>query len=154
MIKNNNPYLIEFNVRMGDPECQVILPRLKSDIVKIFYNAVNNNLKKTKIEWKKNKSMTVVLCAKGYPGNYKRNIIIKNLNKIKLEKSDYIFHAGTKIKDNKIVSSGGRVLNFSSSGNSFQKIRKKIIKLLKKLNWKSGFFRKDIGWKVIKNENN
>ena len=102
----------------------------------------------------KNKSMTVVLCAKGYPGNYKRNIIIKNLNKIKLEKSDYIFHAGTKIKDNKIVSSGGRVLNFSSSGNSFQKIRKKIIKLLKKLNWKSGFFRKDIGWKVIKNENN
>ena len=154
MIKNNNPYLIEFNVRMGDPECQVILPRLKSDIVKIFYNAVNNNLKKTKIEWKKNKSMTVVLCAKGYPGNYKRNIILKNLNKIKLEKSDYIFHAGTKIKDNKIVSSGGRVLNFSSSGNSFQKIRKKIIKLLKKLNWKSGFFRKDIGWKVIKNENN
>ena len=89
-----------------------------------------------------------------YPGNYKRNIILKNLNKIKLEKSDYIFHAGTKIKDNKIVSSGGRVLNFSSSGNSFQKIRKKIIKLLKKLNWKSGFFRKDIGWKVIKNENN
>ena len=154
MIKNNNPYLIEFNVRMGDPECQVILPRLKSDIVKIFYNAVNNNLKKTKIEWKKNKSMTVVLCAKGYPGNYKRNIILKNLNKIKLEKSDYIFHAGTKIKDNKIVSSGGRVLNFSSSGNSFQKIRKKIIKLLNKLNWKSGFFRKDIGWKVIKNENN
>ena len=121
MIKNNNPYLIEYNVRMGDPECQVILPRLKSDIVKIFYNAVNNNLKKTKIEWKKNKSMTVVLCAKGYPGNYKRNIILKNLNKIKLEKSDYIFHAGTKIKDNKIVSSGGRVLNFSSSGNSFQK---------------------------------
>ena len=154
MIKNNNPYLIEFNVRMGDPECQVILPRLKSDIVKIFYNAVNNNLKKTKIEWKKNKSMTVVLCAKGYPGNYKRNIILKNLNKIKLEKSDYIFHAGTKIKDNKIVSSGGRVLNFSSSGNSFQKIRKKIIKLLKKLNWSGGFFRKDIGWKVIKNENN
>ena len=91
---------------------------------------------------------------KRLPGNYKRNIILKNLNKIKLEKSDYIFHAGTKIKDNKIVSSGGRVLNFSSSGNSFQKNKKKIIKLLKKLNWKSGFFRKDIGWKVIKNENN
>ena len=68
MIKDNEPYLIEYNVRMGDPECQVILPRLKTDIVKIFSNVINNKLKKIKIEWKKQKSMTIVMCAKGYPG--------------------------------------------------------------------------------------
>ena len=72
MIKNNEPYLIEYNVRMGDPECQVILPRLKTDIVKIFLNTIKNNLKKITINWKKEKSMTVVLCSKGYPGKYKK----------------------------------------------------------------------------------
>ena len=77
MIKNNQPYLIEYNVRMGDPECQVILPRLKTDFVKIIKNSVANNLKKTKIEWNKNKSMTIVLCSKGYPGNYKKIKILK-----------------------------------------------------------------------------
>ena len=71
MIKNNNPYLIEYNIRMGDPECQVILPRLKTDIVKIFKSTIANNLKSLKIEWKKQKSMTIVLCAKGYPRKYK-----------------------------------------------------------------------------------
>ena len=72
MIKNNEPYLIEYNVRMGDPECQVILPRLKTDLVKIFKNAVKNKLKKINIKWKKKKSMTIVLCSKGYPGKYKK----------------------------------------------------------------------------------
>ena len=86
MISNNEPYLIEYNIRMGDPECQVILPRLKTDIVQIFKNASLNKLKKTKIKWKKQKSMTIVLCAKGYPGNYKKGLILKNMNKIKLSK--------------------------------------------------------------------
>ena len=155
MIKNNNPYLIEYNIRMGDPECQVILPRLKTDLIKIFNNAVSNKLGKMKIVWKKHKSMTVVLCTKGYPGNYKKNIKINNINKIKISKSDYIYHAGTKYKKNQLLSNGGRVLNITSTGNNFFKIRKKIIKIIKKLNWKSGFYRKDIGWKIInKNENN
>ena len=155
MIKNNQPYLIEYNVRMGDPECQVILPRLKTDFVKIIKNSVANNLKKTKIEWNKNKSMTIVLCSKGYPGNYKRNKNIKNINKIKLSKNDFIFHAGTKFKNGRLFSNGGRVLNITSTGHSFIKIRNKIIKIIKKLNWKDGFYRKDIGWKVInKHANN
>ena len=72
MIKNNEPYLIEYNVRMGDPECQVILPRLKTDLVKIIKNTVKNKLKKLKLKWKKKKCMTIVLCSKGYPGNYKK----------------------------------------------------------------------------------
>ncbi len=149
MIKNNEPYLIEYNIRMGDPECQVILPRLKTDIVEIFNCAVINKLKDIKIKWKNKKSMTIVLCTKGYPGSYKKYLPIKNINKIKFSKNNFIFHAGTKFVNNKLVSSGGRVLNFTSTGNNFLSIRKKIITNIKKLNWKKGFFRKDIGWKVI-----
>ena len=149
MIKNNEPYLIEYNIRMGDPECQVILPRLKTDIVKIFKNSVSNNLKSTKIEWKKQKSMTIVLCSKGYPGVYKKNLSIKNLDRIKLSKNDYIYHAGTKILESEIRSNGGRVLNFTSLGNDFLKIRRKIISIIRKLKWPYGYYRKDIGWKVI-----
>tara|TARA_B100001057_G_C22783686_1_gene924652 strand:+ start:76 stop:1353 length:1278 start_codon:yes stop_codon:yes gene_type:complete len=154
MIKNNEPYLIEYNVRMGDPECQVILPRLKTDLVKIIINSVANKLKKTKIEWKKDKSMTIVLCSKGYPGKYKKNKIIRNINKLKLLKSEFIYHAGTKLENSKLFSNGGRVLNITATGKSFFKIRQKIIKLIKKLNWKAGFYRKDIGWKVIKKYEN
>ena len=155
MIKNNEPYLIEYNIRMGDPECQVILPRLKTDIVKIFNNAVTNNLRKTKIEWIEEKSMTIVLCAKGYPGNYKKNLWIRNINNIKISKNNFIYHGGTKMIEGQLRSNGGRVLNITSIGTSFLQIRKSIISIIKKLNWKEGFFRRDIGWKVINtNENN
>ena len=149
MIKNNEPYLIEYNIRMGDPECQVILPRLKTDIVKVFIEAVKNNLKKTKIRWSKDKSMTIVLCSKGYPGNYKKNFKIENIKRITLSKKDLLYHAGTKLINGQIVSNGGRVLNITSLGNNYLKIRNKIILNIKKLNWKNGFYRKDIGWKVI-----
>jgi len=99
--------------------------------------------------------MTIVMCSKGYPGKYLKNRLIKNLDKLKLKKIDFLFHAGTKSKNNKIYSNGGRVLNFTSIGDNFLTIRKRILKLMKKLSWKSGFYRKDIGWKIIKkNENN
>ena len=149
MIKDNEPYLIEFNVRMGDPECQVILPRLKTDLIKIINNVVNNKLNKISINWHKKKSMTVVLCSKGYPGKYKKNKIIKNLDRIKLNKNDFIYHAGTKLENDQLKSNGGRVLNITSVGTDFLNIRKKIIKIIKNINWKGGFFRRDIGWKVI-----
>ena len=149
MIKNNEPYLIEYNIRMGDPECQVILPRLNTDILKIFNNVLKNKIKKTKISWKKNKCMTIVMCSRGYPGKYKNNKIIKNIKKIKLKKNSFIFHAGTKIINNELLSNGGRVLNITSTGKKFLEIRKNIFRIIKKLNWKDGFFRKDIGWRVI-----
>ena len=151
MIQDNEPYLIEFNVRMGDPECQVILPRLKTDLIKIIKNVVNNKLKQTSINWHKKKSMTVVLCSKGYPGKYKKNKTIKNLDRIKLSKNDFIYHAGTKLENDQLKSNGGRVLNITSVGTDFLKIRKKIIKIIKNINWKGGFFRRDIGWKIINN---
>ena len=154
MIKNNEPYLIEYNVRMGDPECQVILPRLKTDLVKIINNAVANKLNKTKIKWKKDKSMTIVLCSKGYPGKYKKNKNIKNLDQLAISKGDFIYHAGTRFVNGKLLSNGGRVLNVTSTGKNFLTIRNKIIKLIKKLNWRTGFYRKDIGWKVINRDAN
>ncbi len=149
MIIKNEPYLIEYNVRMGDPECQVILPRLRTDLLKIIKFSINNNLKKINIKWSKEKSMTIVLCSKGYPGKYKKNILISNFKNLKENKKDIVYHAGTKIINGKLLSVGGRVLNFTSSGNNLFKVREKIIKMIKKLKWKSGFFRKDIGWKVL-----
>ena len=155
MIKNNEPYLIEYNIRMGDPECQAILPRLKTDLVKIIKCALKNKLKKIKIKWKNKKSMTIVLCTKGYPNKYNKNKLIKNIDQIKLTNNDFIFHAGTKIINKKIFSNGGRVLNFTTIGSNFLKIRRQIISNIKKLNWKEGFYRRDIGWRVIKkNESN
>ena len=99
--------------------------------------------------------MTVVLCAKGYPGEYKKNLKIQNIDKINLSEKDFIFHAGTKIVNNVLRSNGGRVLNVLSLGTNFKSIRKRIISNIKKLKLKGIFYRKDIGWKVInkKNEN-
>ena len=154
MIKNKNPYLIEFNVRMGDPECQVILPRLKTDFIKVLDKATKNKLKNVNIKWHSEKCMTIVLCSNGYPGKYYNNKIIKNIEKIKLKKNEFIFHAGTKNVNGKLFSNGGRVLNFTSLGKNFINIRKIIINSIKRLNWKYGFFRKDIGWRIIKNNEN
>ncbi len=154
MIKNNEPYLIEYNIRMGDPECQVILPRLKTDLVKIIENTASNKLKDINIKWKKEKSMTIVLCSKGYPGNYRKNCKINNLSKIKLSKKNFLYHAGTKIKNKQYVSNGGRVLNITSLGTNFLEIRKEIISIIKKINWKNGFYRKDIGWRIINKDAN
>tara|TARA_Y100000590_G_scaffold467684_1_gene647447 strand:+ start:152 stop:1414 length:1263 start_codon:yes stop_codon:yes gene_type:complete len=150
MIVNNEPYLIEYNVRMGDPECQTILPRLKTDIVDIFSSCCNENLEKIKINWHKEKSLCIVLCSKGYPGKFKNNLQIKNLDKVKSENKGLIFHAGTNSKNKKLYSNGGRVLNFVVLSKDFKKSREKAIKLIKKLNWKKGYYRKDIGFKVIK----
>ena len=149
MIVDNEPYLIEYNVRMGDPECQTILPRLKSDLVKIINSCCDETLDKTSIEWEDKKSLCVVLCAKGYPESFQKGTEIPNLSNILLDTGDYLFHAGTKKKDNKIIVNGGRVLNFVSVSNDFKTAREKVHKIIEKVNWTDGFYRKDIGYKVI-----
>jgi phosphoribosylamine--glycine ligase len=149
MIVKNEPYLIEYNVRMGDPECQTILPKLKTDFFDIILASVTKNLKSINIEWDNKKNLCVVLCAKGYPATFKKNIEIKNINSIKLKKNEYIFHAGTKYNQLKTFSNGGRVLNFVVGSNSFKKSRTIANNIIKKLNWTGGYFRKDIGYKVI-----
>ena len=149
MIKDNEPYLIEFNVRMGDPECQTILPKLKTDLLDVFLSCCDEKLNQLTINWDEKKSMCVVLCSNGYPDEYEKNVLIENISKIKTTKDDFCFHAGTNINENKIFAVGGRVLNFVSLSDNFSEARKKIISKLKELNWTQGFYRKDIGHKVI-----
>ena len=148
MIKDNNPYLVEYNVRMGDPECQTILPKLKSDLAEIFFANVNKKLKEIKIQWKDKKSLCVVLCSNGYPDEYKKNVEIKNLEKLKQDDNNIIFHAGTKIQNHKTYATGGRVLNFVSIGDNFNMTKKDVYSRLESLNWEHGFYRKDIGHKI------
>jgi len=152
MIKKGEPYLIEYNIRMGDPECQVLMMRLKTDLLEIIDSATKNKLNNLKIEWKKKNCITIVLCAKGYPSNYIKNSEIKNLFSISADENNQIFHAGTYEKNNKIYSSGGRVLNITSASDSLIKARNKSLSNLNKINWNDGFFRKDIGWRVINNK--
>ena len=150
MVSKDEPYLIEYNIRMGDPECQVLMMRLKTDLFEIIKSVLNDSLENQKIDWSENSCMTIVLCSKGYPGKYQKDKIIGNLKIIKPQKDIFMFHAGTKFINENLVSNGGRVINITSIGNNFYYIRKKIIKVIKKINWKSGFYRKDIGWRVIK----
>jgi len=149
MIKDNEPYLIEYNVRMGDPECQTILPKLKTELLEILLSCVEKTLDKIKISWSNEKSLCVVLCSNGYPDKYQKNVLINNLDKLDISKNNLCFHAGTISKNNKILATGGRVLNFVSLSDDFSSARKKIFENLKILNWDQGFFRKDIGYKVI-----
>ena len=149
MIVKDEPYLIEYNVRMGDPECQTILPRLKSDFADIVKACVNENLIETNIEWFNDKSLCIVLCSKGYPDDYKKNLEIINIEEIDLNENQFIFHAGTIEKNKKIFSNGGRVLNFVIKSKDFKSCRNQAINLIEKIDWKEGFYRKDIGFKVI-----
>ena len=149
MIVKNEPYLIEYNVRMGDPECQTILPKLKTDLLDIFLACCNEKLNDINIEWSNKKSLCIVLCSKGYPEKIKKNIKLNNLNNIRLNEFEYIYHAGTKSVDDEVYAIGGRVLNFVSLSDNFKNARKSIINKIAELNWNDGFFRKDIGFKVI-----
>ena len=150
MIKNNDPFLIEFNVRMGDPECQTILPTLNTDLFDVLISCCDGTLNQININFSKSKSICVVLCSKGYPEKFENNIKIKDLEQINLLENQNIFHAGTLKTKTGIVSNGGRVLNFVSTSDNFSKCRSEAINLIKKLNWENGYFRRDIGYKVIK----
>ncbi len=149
MIVKNEPYLIEYNVRMGDPECQTILPKLNSDFLDILLACCDEKLDEIEIKWHDKKSLCVVLCSKGYPDKFKKNVLIKNLNIIKLNKDEYCYHAGTTKIEKKVYATGGRVLNFVCLSKDLSKARVRIFNLIKSLNWSGGFFRKDIGYKVI-----
>ena len=149
MIVKNEPYLIEYNVRMGDPECQTILPRLKNDFLDLILHTTQKKLDSINVEWHDEKSLCIVLCSKGYPEKYENNKEIKNLKNININENNFIFHAGTKIEKEKIVSNGGRVLNFVVKSENFKKSRDQALNLIKKINWDNGFYRNDIGFKTI-----
>ena len=149
MIVKNEPFLIEYNVRMGDPECQTILPKLKTNLGGILMACCEGRLDKLEINWLNKKSLCVVVCSKGYPEDFNKNIEIENINKVNLKEDDFLFHAGTVNKNDKTYAVGGRVLNFVSLSENLRLARKNIMENLEKLNWSGGFYRKDIGYKVI-----
>ena len=150
MIKDNEPKLIEYNVRFGDPECQVIIPRLENDLVELLVNVKEKNLDNYTLKWKENFAITIVLAAKGYPENYETGDEIKGLDAIDNIDDVEIFHAGTKNKNNKIVTSGGRVLNINGYGKNLVDAKEKAYSLVKKINWSGCYYRKDIGWRALK----
>ena len=150
MVRKDEPYLIEYNIRMGDPECQVLMMRLKTDLLEIINCATKNEINKINIMWNKKSCISIVLCAKGYPSSYIKDSEIKNLSKILSDKNNQIFHAGTYEKNGKIFSKSGRVLNITSLSRHLEEARDKSLDNLNKINWPDGFFRKDIGWKIIK----
>ena len=149
MIVKGEPFLIEYNVRMGDPECQTILPRLKTDFLEIIDATINKKLGSINLEWFEEKSICIVLCSKGYPDKFQNNVEIKKLEKIEPKNNNYIFHAGTKLKNSKIYSNGGRVLNFVIKSKNLKQSRDELINSINDLNWENGYFRKDIGFKIF-----
>ena len=127
MIVENEPFLIEYNVRMGDPECQTILPKLKTDLLDIFEASCDGTLDKINIEWIDKKSICVVVCSNGYPEKYETNIEIKGLDKVIQNENNLLFHAGTIKKNDIVYANGGRVLNFVSLANDFVSAKKNIL---------------------------
>ena len=150
MVNKGEPYLIEYNIRMGDPECQVLMMRLETDLLEIIDCALKNKINNLKIKWIEKSSITIVLCAKGYPFDYIKDSEIKNLQKVLINEDNQIFHAGTYKRDDKTFSNGGRVLNITSRSKNLIEARNKSLNNIAKINWPDGFFRKDIGWKEIK----
>lgn len=149
MIDKDKPKLLEFNVRFGDPETQVILPRIKSDFVDLIEAAIDGNLDKVKVEFdEKSKFVCVVMCAKGYPESYQKGTEIKNLSDAEKVENVKILHAGTAKKDGKIVANGGRVLNIVAQAASFKEARRKAYEAIDKIDWNDGFVRKDIAAKA------
>ena len=154
MITNEGPKLIEYNVRFGDPECQVILPRLKSDLLSLIISSCKNSLNQEKIQWDDRFALTVVMSSKGYPNNYKTGHVIKGINKASKQKDIYIYHAGTKKVNDVIHTNGGRVLNITSLGNTVREANKTALGVINMIEWDGSYYRNDIGWRAIKREDN
>ena len=147
MITKDGPYVIEYNVRFGDPECQVILRSLNTPLNEILLAVTGDKLKNIRIALNNKTNICVIISSKGYPEEYKTGKEIKNINKLARYHGIEIFHSGTELLDGKVYSSGGRVLSITSQENDIDSARKKAYKIIKKLNWKYGFYRKDIGLK-------
>ena len=146
MLTDQGPKVIEFNCRFGDPETQVVLPRLSTDLVDIVYNTVTNNLENTPIELTDKTAITVVIASKGYPGTFKKGIELPSLNKFDKQDDILIFHSGTAKNENEnLISSGGRVLSVTAIGDNVQDCRQKAYNTVEEINWDKGFYRRDIG---------
>ena len=151
MLTREGPKLIEYNVRFGDPECQVLLPRLKSDLLPALLAARDGVLDGFDLRWRDEAALCVVMAAKGYPDNPVRGSEIKGLDAAQAaEPSVLIFHAGTKREGGRLVADGGRVLNFVGTGTTLDEARARAYAAIAQIDWPQGFYRRDIGWRALK----
>lgn len=149
MITKNGPKLIEYNVRFGDPETQVLMLRLKSDLVPALLAARDGVLKSFDLRWSDDAALTVVMAAKGYPGDYEKGSVIESLDDAAKVEGVQIFHAGTKADGARILANGGRVLNVCAIGRGIAEAQKQAYAAVDLISWPGGFCRRDIGWRAI-----
>jgi phosphoribosylamine--glycine ligase len=144
------PKLLEINVRFGDPEAQAVLPRLKADLLDLLLASSKGRLDQLKSpEWDNNFCINVVMASKGYPESYKKNTIIGSSNTTTVNKSQYIFHSSTRKNEDHWLATGGRVLSISALGSTLKEARNKAYNVINEIDWKSGYYRNDIGWKHL-----
>ncbi|MDD7911319.1 MULTISPECIES: phosphoribosylamine--glycine ligase [Pseudovibrio] len=152
MITKDGPKLIEYNVRFGDPECQVLMMRLKGDVLPLLLACSEGILDDLETNWTDEPAITVVMAAKGYPGSYERGSVIEGLEEASSDPDVEIFHAGTKLINGAITASGGRVLNITARGKTVSEAQAKAYAAIDKIKWPEGFNRTDIGWRAIERE--
>jgi phosphoribosylamine---glycine ligase len=152
MITAEGPKLIEYNVRFGDPECQVLMLRLMSDLVPALLAAADGMLKNFDLRWYPDAALTVVMAAKGYPGAYAKGSVIEGLDAAAEIEGVEIFHAGTKAEGGRIVANGGRVLNICALGKTVAEAQARAYAAVDRIRWPDGFCRRDIGWQAVERE--
>ena len=153
ILTKEGPKVLEFNARFGDPETQVILPRLKTDLIDILNAVIENTLHKINIEWGDNAAVCVVVASGGYPGNYHKGKVISGLERLEKMENIIAFHAGTKFQDNQVITSGGRVLGVTAWDETISKAKEKAYKAVKEIYFEDMYYRKDIAAKAIKEKN-
>jgi phosphoribosylamine--glycine ligase len=149
IITKEGPKLIEYNVRFGDPECQVLMPRMKDDLLTLMLATCDGALGKMSVRWKDDVAITVVLASKGYPGHYQSGSEIRGLSRAGAVEGVKIFHAGTKREGDKIVAAGGRVLNVTATGKTVKEAQTRAYQAVDLIDWPEGFCRRDIGWRGL-----
>ncbi|GGB03726.1 phosphoribosylamine--glycine ligase [Allosediminivita pacifica] len=149
MIEDGQPRLVEYNVRFGDPECQVLMMRLGAQALDLIHACAEGRLAEAQVHWSEDAAMTVVLAAKGYPGAYEKGEVIGGLEALSEDSSHQMFHAGTATRDGKVVSAGGRVLNATARGATLSEARARAYALAEAVDWPGGVFRRDIGWRAL-----
>ena len=149
MIKDGEPKLVEYNVRFGDPECQVLMMRLGAQALDAMLACAKGELNNYKLNWADDHALTIVYAAKGYPGTYEKGSNILGLDTISESTNIQIFHAGTKEEDNNIIATGGRVLNITARGSSLKEAHRLAYETIEKIQWENGFYRNDIGWRAL-----
>ncbi|KEG19912.1 phosphoribosylamine--glycine ligase [Bartonella bacilliformis] len=152
MITSKGPKLIEFNVRFGDPECQVLMMRLKEDILPLLLAAAQGNLENRPILWSEKTALTVVMAANGYPNTPQKGSVIRNVDKVNTLSDVQVFHSGTALHNGELIANGGRVLNITAIGKTVSKAQKRAYEAVDCIDWPQGFFRRDIGWRAIARE--